>query len=108
MHMTLPANSISIPTFIPRIGIIIAISQAAQALVTCSAPITFVVGQSVRIVIPAQMSATLTAAAYDYGMHEINGLLGNILVITSPTTFIIDIDTRFFQAFTLPVDATQF
>jgi len=104
--MALPANSISIPTFSPRIGIIIAISQAEQALVTCSLPITFIVGQSVKIVIPPATRATLVNPAFDYGMPEINDMIGTIIEVF-PDSFIIDIDTRFFQAFTLPAFATQ-
>lgn len=106
--MTLPANSISIPTFSPRVGIIIAITQAEQALVTILAPLTFVVGQSVRIVIPPAIRATPSAPGYDYGMHEINGMLANIIAIPTNVTFQIDIDTRFFQPFTVPADFNQF
>lgn len=108
--MPLPANSISIPTFIPRVGIIIAISQAEQAVVTCSVPVTFIVGQSVKFVIPPATSATMTAPAFNFGMPEINGLLGTILSIdpNNPANFVVDIDTRFFQPFTLPAQYTQF
>ena len=97
--MTLPANSISIPTFAPRVAIIVAITQAEFPFVTTSLPHTFITGQSVNIVIPPAMRATLAQPAYDYGMHEINGLLANIIFTSSvtPNIFGIDIDTRFFS-----------
>lgn len=104
--MALP-GIITNPTFNPASVVIMAITQAVQALITTTTNITFVVGQSVRIVIPPATRAILTTPAFDYGMHEINGLLGNILVINSPTSFTIDIDTTLFQAFTFQPNATQ-
>jgi len=101
--MTLPANSISIPTFAPRIGIIIAISQTEQALITLLNPTTFVVGQIVKIVIPGPTRTTIVPG-YDYGMPEINNMSGTVIQLFPgfPNSFLIDIDTRQFQAFTLP------
>lgn len=108
--MTLPANAVSIPTFSPRIAIITAITQAEFPFVTCSTNITFIVGQSVKIIIPPAMKATAIQPAYDYGMHEINNLIGNIIATpsNSPTMFQIDIDTRLFAPFTLPAHPSQF
>ncbi len=108
--MPLPANSISIPTFIPRIGIITAITQANGATIQCSMPITFIVGQSVRIIIPPPMRATMTAPAYDYGMPEIDGMLATVVFTSAvlPSVFRTDIDSRLFQPFIYQPNATQF
>lgn len=108
--MPLPANSISIPTFIPRVAIITAITQVNGATIQTSQPITFIVGQSVRIVIPSPMKATGTSPAYDFGMPEINGMLATIVFINAalPNFFRTDIDSRFFQPFIYQPQATQF
>lgn len=111
--MPLPANSISIHTFSPQVGIITLIQPIGNTpftLVATQAPHTFIVGQSVRFVIPPATQATSQAPAYNFGMPEINGLLGTILSIdtNNPYNFTVDIDTRFFQPFTLPMAYTQF
>lgn len=108
--MPLPANSISIPTFSPLLAIIIAITRANGCTIQTTQPITFIVGQSVKIIIPPPVRATLTNTGYDYGMHEINGMIGNIVFINPllPNFFRTDIDTTFFTPFVLPGNATQF
>ncbi|MGJ0429584.1 hypothetical protein [Methylobacter sp.] len=107
--MPLPANSISIPTFSPRIGIITAITRANGATIQTSLPITFVVGQSVRIIIPPPARATMTSPAYNYGMPEINEMLATVVFVNPalPNFFRTDIDSRFFQPFTYQPNATQ-
>lgn len=108
--MPLPANSISIPTFIPRVAIIVAITRANGATIQTLTPMKFIEGQSVKIIIPPPMLATITQDAYDYGMPEINGMLANVVFTSSvlPNFFRIDIDTRFFQPFINQPDAPQF
>lgn len=107
--MSLPANSISIPTFIPRVGIIDDIIEGETTLIGTIGPHTFIVGQSVKIVIPSPQLATMTAPAYNYGMPEINGMIGFIVDINPnvPDSFFIDIDSRFFQPFNYQPNANQ-
>jgi hypothetical protein len=108
-RLTPPKNSISIPTFIPRVAIIDDIVEGEITLIGTTVPITFIVGQSVKIVIPPPQLATMTAPAYDYGMPEINGMTGFIVMIDPniPDQFFIDIDSRFFQPFNYQPNATQ-
>lgn len=107
--MPLPANSISILTFNPAVAVIEDIVNGDETLIVTKNNHTFVVGQSVRIIIPPAMRATMTQPAYDYGMPEINGMLGNIISIDPafPDQFFIDIDSTFFQAFTEPASQPQ-
>ena len=86
------------PTFQPAVRIISAITNDFPALVTT----TFAPGQvnsgnqyesgiRIRLEIPRQ-----------YGMYEADQLFGQITVVDS-NNFTIDIDTRYFTAFSVPV-----
>ncbi len=97
--MPLPGSIVQIPTFNPALAVITVISNSATAVVQTESPITFIVGQSVRLIIPKE-----------YGMQEANGLLVNIVAtsVPLPNLFRIDLDTRFFSPFVVPANPKQF
>lgn len=78
------------PTFQPAYRLITAISNARRASITTSFDHDFYTGTVVRLMIP---DAT--------GMGAINQSQGTVTV-TSPTTFTIDIDTTYVNAFAIP------
>lgn len=86
--------------YYPKSRFITNISQAANAIVTMSVTHGYTVGQQVRIYCTA-----------NFGMTEINGLLGTIIAIgTADTsgftnTITLDIDSSAFTAFTFPTSA---
>jgi hypothetical protein len=82
--------------FYPKSRFITAITQAASAVITMSVSHGYVVGQSVRIAVPAA-----------FGMTEINGLLGTITAVTtgSTNTITVDINSTGFTAFAFPTSA---
>lgn len=86
------------PIFYPRRRYITKITQASQAVITLSVTHGYLVGQSVRLVVPAA-----------YGMVEMNGLLGDIVAINTNTssgnTITVDIDSSAFTAFAWPLSA---
>ncbi len=111
--MALPGTISQTPTFNPAVAIITAITQAQNAVVTTSFPHTFIVGQSVRIVLPTSfivINGIQTSQSNNYGMPHINNMLANIIEVPpQPTTFFTtDIDSRFFQPFVVPANPTQF
>lgn len=82
------------PIYYPRRRFIADISQAASAVVTCTADHGLTVGQEVRIVVPAL-----------YSMTQMDGLLGTITATTA-STITLDIDSSGFTAFTFPLPAS--
>lgn len=81
------------PIYYPTRRYIVNITQAAQAVVTTSVNHLYVVGQSVRLYVPAA-----------FGMTQANGLLVNITAVTAGT-FTINLDTTAFTAFAFPLAA---
>lgn len=81
------------PMYYPQRRFVANISQAAQAVVTCTVSHGFTVGQAVRLVVPQNNAGT---------MVEIDGLQGNIVAVTA-STITLDIDSSAFTAFTFPV-----
>lgn len=79
------------PIFQPAMRIVTAITNARVANVTTSFDHLYLTGLIVRLDIPL-----------GFGMQQINQLFGPI-VVTSPTTFDIAIDTTLFDAFSIPV-----
>lgn len=94
--MAFNAHMTQYPIYQPASRAIIAITNANPAQVTTS--IDGVVagnhlykdGTIVRLLVPEI-----------YGMFQVNNLYAPI-VVTSPTTFTIDLDTTFFDAFVVP------
>lgn len=84
------------PLFYPRRFTIINITQATQAVVTTSIPHNYTVGQLVRFSIPSVS-----------GMVQLDQQTGTIVSITSPTIFVVNIDTSAYTAFTFPTVAQQ-
>ncbi len=80
------------PVYQPAMRIISAITNAHSAQVTTTFAHNFSSLLIVRINIPSH-----------FGMQEINQLIGTITV-NSPTTFLIDIDTTTFSAFSAPTN----
>ncbi len=81
--------------FYPRTRTITAITAANPAVITMSVTHGYVVGEKVRIVVPAA-----------YGMTQINGLLATITAINTGTnTITTDIDASAFTAFAYPTSA---
>lgn len=89
-------QAIAFPTFQPSMRIITAITQTFPAQVTTSFPHQYLDGTIVRLYIPK-----------GYGMLQANQLTG-IIVVTSPTTFNININTTSFDAFMIPAPQKQF
>lgn len=79
------------PVFKPAMRIVSDITQDFPALVTTTFNHLYIDGIVLRLIVPP-----------GYGMVEANGLFGVILV-QSPTTFTIDIETTYFNPFTIPV-----
>lgn len=86
------------PIFYPRRRTITKITKASSAVVTLSVTHGYKVGQAVRFQVPA-----------DFGMVEMNGLLGTITAIntttTSGNTVTVDIDSSAFTTFAWPLTA---
>lgn len=82
--------------FYPRNRYITAITQASSAVITLSVTHGFTAGQAVRIIVPT-----------DFGMTQMNGLLGNITAVTTgaTNTITVDIDSTSFTAFAFPTSA---
>lgn len=80
------------PTFQLAMRIITNITNAYPASVTTSFAHNYVNGTIVRLYIPQ-----------GYGMEQANKAQGKI-VVTSDTTFTIDLDTTSFEPFVVPVD----
>lgn len=81
--------------FYPKNRFITGISVATSAVITLSVTHGYTAGQAVRIKVPA-----------DYGMIEMDGLLGNITAVNTTTnTITLDIDSSAFTAFAYPTSA---
>lgn len=78
------------PVFQPSMRIISEITKAFPASVTTTFPHQYLTNTIVRLDIPT-----------GFGMVQANQLFGTI-VVTSPTTFTITIDTTMFDAFVIP------
>ncbi len=87
------------PIFYPRRRVITKITKASSAVVTLSVTHGYKVGQAVRF----QVSS-------DFGMVEMNGLLGTITAIntttTSGNTITVDIDSSAFTTFAWPTTSS--
>lgn len=74
--------------FAPRAYQIASISQGMTTTITTVDPHDYVVGQTVRTIIPQF-----------YGMRELNGVLADVISIPSSTQFVINVDSTLFNAF---------
>lgn len=79
------------PIFQPAMRLIASITNANPAVITTTFANQFITGTIVRLDIPPAC-----------GMQQANQLTGAISVI-NPTTFSINIDTTFFDAFSIPI-----
>src|SRR5574337_1025487 len=79
------------PVYQPAMRIISTITNSDPAIVTTTFDHNYIDGIIVRLIVPD-----------GYGMTQANNLTGTI-VVTSPTTFTIDINTTLFDAFTIPM-----
>jgi hypothetical protein len=88
---------VSNPTYLPKRSIIASITQAEFPTVTTTADHQLTTNQYVRFFIPE-----------NHGMQQIHNQVA-IIAITSPTTFLIDINTTTFDALVVPLpgDDTQ-
>ena len=84
------------PIFKPAMRIITAITNDFPASITTSFDHGYASGIIIRVVVPI-----------GYGMPQINEKFGSIIV-TGATTFDIDIDTRYFSPFVVPVSPKQY
>lgn len=81
--------------YYPRWRYITGITQAASAVVTMSVTHGLTVGQKVRFIVPSE-----------FGMTQMNGLLGTITAINTTTnTITVDINSAGFTAFAFPTSA---
>lgn len=83
------------PVFKPSMRVVTNITNGFPAVVTTSFDHGYGDGLIIRIVMPL-----------GYGMQEINGLFGSI-VVTGATTYEISIDTTYFSAFSSPVTSPE-
>lgn len=81
------------PLFYPSARRIVNITQAVNAVVTTSVNHNYIVGQSVRLNVPAV-----------FGMVQADQLLVNITAVTA-TTFTTDLNSTAFSAFVFPLAA---
>jgi len=79
------------PVFKPAMRIVTAVTNGLPASVTTSFAHGYASGLIVRLIVPL-----------GFGMEEANDLFGQIFV-TGTTTFDIDVDTTYFNAFVVPV-----
>lgn len=86
------------PVFNPALAAVISIDRSTNALIETSFAHTFVVGESVRFIIPDES-----------GMVQMNGVVGNIITASAllPTFFTTDIDTTLFDEFIVPANPLQ-
>jgi len=81
------------PQFFPSRRTISAITAASTAVITMTVNHGFSAGQAVRIKVPS-----------DFGMVEIDNLIGNITAVdTANNTITVDIDSSAFTAFSFPL-----
>ncbi len=80
----------------PRFWFISTITRGIQTTVTTTVTQDFVVGQLVRFIIPQP-----------FGIRQLNEQQGYVIQILSPTQFVVDIDSRFMDAFTSSSSTTQ-
>ena len=80
------------PTFQPAMRLVTNITRAGSAEVTTSFEHNYETGDIVRLIVPN-----------GYGMVQADRRTGTIAV-NSPTTFLIDIDTTYFDPFVIPPD----
>lgn len=88
--------AIEFPTYLPAMRIITNITQATEAVITTSFNHNYISGEIVRISVP------FVHGYYPWGMQQIEEQQGEILVL-SPTTFSISIDTTHYDPFITPV-----
>ena len=82
--------AIESPTYQAAMRIINALTLAGNATVTTSFDHDYLVGLIVRLLIPSE-----------FGMIEANNLVGTILSVPGSDSFVVDINTRGFDAFVL-------
>jgi len=78
------------PTFLPAMRLIASVTRSYPGLVTTTFNHNYTSGIIVRFNIPVAC-----------GMQELHGFVGTVTV-TGLATFTIDLDTRLFEAFTVP------
>ena len=83
-----------LPTFQLAMRLIASITQANPAVITTTFAHNYITGAIVRLNIPSAC-----------GMQQANGQTGTIVVL-SPTTFAINIDTSMYDAFSIPGSPT--
>jgi len=91
----MPIYALPYAIYQPAVRDIVSISQEENALVVTSFDNGYISGTIVRIDVPLE-----------YGMQQINHLTGTISVIDA-ISFHINIDTRTFSPFIVPIAPTQ-
>ena len=91
MTAYVPSYSFRFPVYKPAMRVIAGITQAPQATVTTTVDHGYLVGTIVRLDI-----------APTGGMLQVNQQTGTILTVPTPTTFTININTTYFDAFSVP------
>lgn len=94
--MSAPVIAIQYPMYQLAMRVVTAITNDFPALVTTSFAHNYTDGAYVRLDVP-----------FNYGMTQISGLFGSI-VVTGATTFSIDIDTRLMDVFLVPSPIIQY
>lgn len=85
-----PSFSYPFPVYQPAMRVISSITNGFPSVVTTTVNHQYLDGTIVRLIVPT-----------GFGMVQANQLTGSILVL-SPTTFSVDIDTTLFDVFVLP------
>ena len=80
----------------PRFWFISTITRGLTTTVTTTANQDFVIGQLIRFIIPPT-----------FGIRQLNEMQGYVISILSPTQVVVDIDSRFMDAFISSSATTQ-
>jgi len=94
----MPSGAELFPTFTPALATITGITRQQFAVVQTSFAHTFLVGQYIKFLIPAE-----------YGMNQLNGKTGLITLVfpAFPDFFVTDIDSSLFDSFVVPAAPLQ-
>ena len=96
--------------FYPAARLILSISESSPAIITTTNNTQVVGGVLIAVPAPHGYETGLTVRIdipQVCGMQQLNGFAGEI-VVTSPTTFTIDVDTRNYDSFAIPLAPNPF
>jgi len=87
----MPGYALVSPTYEPALRLISDITNATNTVVTTSFDHGYLAGLIVRITVPEE-----------FGMRQLDKLVGTIIEVPTSDTFTLDIDTTLFDVFNFP------